>query len=150
MRLTTTVLLVALLAIATSVNSAVVLDSAGAIVVAAPAVRQGVYLSPDVIIGPSLITAQFAFDGMPAADYENPLNSMTAIVECSVDGVTGWQEAAGFTWHGTNGPFTDPKTGVVDPTNAVTFDVRRLVGLHCRANLTVPRAMTVGLTVTTQ
>jgi hypothetical protein len=145
------VLLAALVAVVSLAGaSSAVRSSAGGTVVSAPTVRQGVFLSPDVVIGAGVVTATFSFDGIPAADYENPLNSMTAIVECSVDGVTGWQEAAGFTWHGTNGPFTDPKTGVVDPTNTVTFDVRRLVGLHCRANLTLPRAMTVGLSVTTQ
>lgn len=138
------------LAVGGMLTAATLLNSPGTTVVAPPALRSGTFVSPDVVIGSGITTAAFAFTGMPASDYENPANSMQAEIDCSADGVTGFFEAAGFGWHGTNGPYTDPKTGIVDPVNGVTFDVRRLVGFTCHASALIPLPITVGLTVTTQ
>lgn len=135
---------------ATWLGSQIVLTGAGSTVVSPPALRQGTFISPDVVVPTNITTITFAFDNMPTADFENPLNSIAFVVECSPDGVTGFIQAAGFKWVGTNGPFVDSKTGVVDPPSTVTFDARRWIGQHCRANVAIPNPLTAGLTVSTQ
>ena len=132
----------------------ITLTGAGSTLVAPPALRQGEDISPDAVVPTSGIsTITVAFDGIPTADYENPANRFDFKIEMSKDGTTGWIETAGFQFQSPGGPFVDPKTGVVDPVNAVTFDVRPWTAqgyLHARAHVVVPNPMTAGVTVTLQ
>src|SRR4051794_34100132 len=132
----------------------ITLTGAGSTLVAPPAVRQGVYVSPDVALPTNGITTlTVAFDGIPDADYENPANSFVMTIEASVDGVATWRPVAGFEWVSPGKPFIDQKTGIKNPVNAVTFGVQPWLaqGLtHLRANVTIPNAMTAGVTVTLQ
>jgi hypothetical protein len=132
----------------------ITLDGAGSTLIAPPALRQGDYQSPDVVVPTTGIsTVMVAFDGIPTADYENPINSFDFKIEMSKDGSTGWIPTAGFQFQSPGGPFVDPKTGVVDPVNSVTFDIRPWTGqgyLHLRAHVTIPNPMTAGVTVTLQ
>ena len=123
-----------------------------ATIVAPPALRQGTFLSPSVTVPNGTTTVTISFDGIPTADYENPANSFQFSVEMSADGTT-WRSVAAFGWVSPGGPFVDPKTGVTDPVNSVTYDVRPWLaaGLTlARARVVVPNAMTGGITVVTQ
>lgn len=133
-------------------NSSVTLDGQGSTVIAAPAVRQGDYISPDATLpasGIQLVTV--SFDIPNTSEYENAANTIAFAVEMSPDGVSGWRQTAGFGWRGSH--YVDPKTGAVNPAPTVTFDLRPWTaqGLtHVRAHVTVPNAITAGVTVTLQ
>src|SRR3954468_14141990 len=120
------VLLAIALAVVTagSLLGSITLDGAGSTLIAPPALRQGDYISPDVVVPTTGIsTVNVAFDGIPVADYENPVNSFDFTIEMSADGVA-WIQVAGMRFVSPGHPFIDAKTGVVDPVNSITFGVQ--------------------------
>jgi len=107
--------------------------------------RQGVYQSPSyrVLDGTQKLLLRLQ---IPAADYENPANTVTLRFYWLDPATQTWRQIGSALWSG--GRYVD-EDGVVDPDVIMEVGVSAYIAQEIRAEIEVPNRMRIGGTVET-
>lgn len=108
--------------------------------------RQGVYITPSVVIGAGLEELLVKLN-VSTATYNSIGRSVTMrlYVLDEVQGV--WRLTGTSQWQ--TGAYTDPETGQVNPPPVLSPNVAGLQGRTVRAEFEIPVTMSVGATIET-